>query len=282
MSFKEMATLTIVPAKQIPIKEQIIFSYEGDGQDYHLAAVDPKSKDIRIRLMKFSGAGVGGGSDSAWAANLQIQASDASARIWQKFGEFSQLERREALLGTEGETDNTELANKLKSTLDQFEDQVVLKEIVAAELDCKHAGQAIKDLLYLGRMRQLAFSMQTPNFNENLAKLVKIMEGCSAPYRIVGGLDHWQTNSAVCDIMKPFTLTGGGFTMNFTGGLSGTFSYTGPYNAHGGGPYAISLPEGVGKPGSLTDGGAGSITGDKVYRGKGVSKYTLTPIEPCG
>lgn len=102
-----------------------------------------------------------------------------------------------------------------------------------------------------------------------------------ASYRIVGGLDDFQTNSEVCDIMKPFTLTGGGITMKASGGLSGTYSYTGPFNANGTGTYTISLPEGVGKPGTMTGGGAGQITGDKVYTGSGVEKYTLTPIPPC-
>ncbi len=76
--FNEFVTLTIVPAKEIPIKEQIAFGYEGEGKDYHLALVDPKSKDIKIKLIEFSGAGVGSASDSAWAANLQISGRDCS------------------------------------------------------------------------------------------------------------------------------------------------------------------------------------------------------------
>jgi hypothetical protein len=100
-------------------------------------------------------------------------------------------------------------------------------------------------------------------------------------YQIVGGLDDWQTNTKVCDIMKPFTLTGL-VTMRFSGGLSGTYEYSGgPFNAQGKGSYTISLPEGPGKPGTMTGGGSGEITGDKVYTGSGVEKYTLTPIEPC-
>jgi hypothetical protein len=97
-------------------------------------------------------------------------------------------------------------------------------------------------------------------------------------YRIVGGLDDWQTNTAVCDIMKPFQLTGGGITMELSGGLSGTYSYTGPYNAHGTGTYTISLPDGLGKPGSMTGGGEGSAGG---FTNTGTEKYTLTPIAPC-
>jgi hypothetical protein len=99
-----------------------------------------------------------------------------------------------------------------------------------------------------------------------------------ASYQIVGGLDDWQTNSKVCDIMKPFQLTGGGFTMELSGGLSGTYTYTGPFNAQGSGTYTISLPEGLGKPGTMTGGGAGSAEG---FTNTGTEKYTLTPIAPC-
>jgi hypothetical protein len=100
-------------------------------------------------------------------------------------------------------------------------------------------------------------------------------------YHIAGGLDDFQTSADVCDVTKPFTLKGGGFTVQFSGGLEGTYTYSGPFNAKGDGTYKISLPNGPGKPGSMVGGGSGQITGDKVYTGSGVEKYTLTPIPPC-
>ncbi|PYS71292.1 MAG: hypothetical protein DMF69_10850 [Acidobacteria bacterium] len=295
--FKEMATLTIVPAKEIPAKEQIIFGYEGDGRDYHLAVVDPKSKEIKIKLMHFSGAGVGSGSDSAWAVTLQLQADRASARIAQELGELVQPERLKRLAGENSLSDN-ELDEKVKSLLDQFDDQVVLKQIAAAELDCKHAFKALEDLIFLGKLNQFFGASLPDDFAEKGRKLKEIADQCKGgageregksegksevvgSYQIVGGLDDFQTNTAVCDIMKPFKLTGGGITMQLSGGLTGTYSYTGPFNANGTGNYTISLPDGIGKPGTMTGGGAGQITGDKVYTGTGTEKYTLTPIPPC-
>jgi len=274
--FDEFVTLTILPAQEIPIENQIIFGYEGSGDDYHLAVVDSKSKDIKIKLMEFSGAGVGTGSDAAWAANLQIQASNASTRLWQKWGEFSQKERQGQIFGTV--EDSTELANQTSSTLDQFEDQVVLKELVAAELDCKFAPQAVRDLLLLGRARQLLFSKETPGFSEKLEKLSKIIMECKWAYQIVGGLDDWQTDTVVCDILTPFTLTGGGISVNFSGGLSGTYTYTGLFNSNGTGTYTISLANGIGSPGTMTGGGVGSAGGAS---NSGTETYTLTPMESC-
>ncbi len=276
--FKEMATLTIVPGKDIPTKEQIVFGYEGDGKDYHLALVDPLSKEIKVKLMRFSGAGVGSGSDAAWAANLMTQASTAQTRITQKLGEYLQPQRLKMLLGGEDSVDSTELGEKMKSALDQYEDQVIRKQIVAAELDCQHAPEAIQSIRSLGRQRQLIQLEPDPDMWEKLKKLAKIAEGCKWAYRIVGGLDDFQTNTAVCDIMKPFTLTGGGITLQASGGLSGTYTYTGVFNAQGTGTYTISLPQGLGKPGTMTGGGAGSAEG---YTNTGTEKYTLTPMEPC-
>lgn len=273
--FKEMATLTIVPAKEIPIKEQIIFGYEGDGQDYHLALVDPKSKEIKVKLMRFSGAGVGSGSASAAAANIMMQASTSETRLRQILGEYLQNRRQKAIL--EGELD-PEMGETIESAMDQYEDQVIRKKIVAAGLDCKHARPAMQDILSMGRQRQLLGLEPDPDMWEKIDKLAKIAEKCTGPYQIVGGLDDWQTNTRVCDIMKPFTLTGI-LTMNFSGGLSGTYDYSGgPFNAHGTGTYTISLSNGVGSPGTMTGGGEGSAGG---RTGSGTEKYTLTPIEPC-
>ncbi len=103
-----------------------------------------------------------------------------------------------------------------------------------------------------------------------------------AAYLIVGGLDDWQTSTAVCDIMQPFALTSPILTLNFSGGLSGTYSYSGgPFNATGGSSYSISLPEGIGKPGSMTGGGTGCVdTPLGTQCNSGTEQYTLTPLEP--
>jgi hypothetical protein len=276
--FKEMATLTIVPAKDIPIKQQIIFGYEGDGQDYHLAPIDPKSKEIKVKLIRFSGAGVGSGSDAAWAANLMIQARAAETRIAQKLGEYLQHTRLKMLLGGEDSIDMDEFAERIKSAMDQYEDQVIRKEIVAAELDCHQAPRAIQDVLGLERQKQLLGFEPNSKVWETIDKLSKISEACNWSYQIAGGLDDWQTNSKVCNIMKPFTLTGGGFTMQLSGGISGTYTYSGPFNAQGTGTYTISLPQGLGQPGTMTGGGAGSAEG---YTNTGTEKYTLTPLDKC-
>jgi len=143
--------------------------------------------------------------------------------------------------------------------------------IARAPGDITHVASKEKDArmtIALTATSRRGKAQATLDINTNIA----------AAYQIVGGLDDWKTNTRVCDIMQPYTLTGGGFTMQFSGGLSGTYSYTGPFNSHGTGTYTVSLPEGVGKPGTMTGGGTGYAAG---HSNTGTERYTLTPLEPC-
>ena len=169
------------------------------------------------------------------------------------------------------------------------EDQIVLKEIAAAELDCHKAQAAIDHLVSLEQRRRSANLPPTPDYDVKLAKLRKLAEECaggssggsgSVAYRISGGLDAWQTNTVVCDITKPFTLTGGGFTMKLSGGVKGTYEYTGPFNAKGTGTYEMNFPNGIGKNGEMKGRGDGTIEGGgKEYKGSGTETYGLTVVE---
>lgn len=130
-----------------------------------------------------------------------------------------------------------------------------------------------------GENGKSATILLTATSKRGKAKLELTANTGGAAYRIVGGLDDWQTDTAVCDIMKPFALTSPILTLNYTGGLSGTYSYSGgPFGASGHGSYTISLPDGLGKPGTMTghvEGVAGGATGS------GTEFYTLTPIDPA-
>jgi len=276
--FNEILTLTIVPAKEIPLEKQVFFGYEGEGKDYHLMPVDHKSKEIKIRLTHFSGGGVGSASDAAWAANLMIQAREASARFEHWAGQYTRTERMKALLGQEEDPD---WHAKMKKAHEQYDEDVIRKEIVAAELDCRYAKMALHRLIGHERSKALLDIPEGKNVRENWDKLEKLGKECkkTAPFQIVGGLDDFQTSTKVCDIMKPFTLTGGGFRNEFSGGLAGTYRFTGPFQSEGSGTYTVSLPDGLDKPGTMTGQGSGSVLGR--YTGTGTEKYTLTPIPPC-
>jgi hypothetical protein len=253
---KEMATLTIVQANEIPIKKQIIFGYEGDGKDYHLAVVDPKSKDIKIKLMRFSGAGVGSGSETAWAAHLRNEASNASTLVWQKLGEVMQPERVKMLVGGDGSVAAADPEEKVKSILDQFEDQVVLKEIAAAEQDCKEALKALQDLMFLARLRQLVGLPLPSGFSEKVKKLEEILAKCrvsgqrKSAYRVSGQSNNVSFSGEICSLNTPFvidaTFPGGTAKTTFTpsGEAGGTTSVSGGGGGcvhSGGGSYSVTV-----------------------------------------
>jgi len=146
------AVLTITPKKDIPIKEQLIFGYEAGGQDYHLAMVDHKSKDIRIFLLGFSGAGAGSASDADFAAMLNSQANDASIRLQNEMGQVTQQARRESLQGISEHQEGDKVmapeewfGQRGADFLDSFYRQVVLKERTAANKDCRYAVKALSD-----------------------------------------------------------------------------------------------------------------------------------------
>jgi hypothetical protein len=272
--FSEVLTLTIVPAQEIPINSQIIFGYEGDGQDYHLAVVDPKSKEIKILLTQFSGAGVGSGGDAQWAANLQIQAGDARTRLLQKLGEATQSAHRSQLLAGKG----NEAADMIESFFEQFYDQVILKEIAATELDCIHAQQALDDLLLLERLRQFLGGSPSDQIatthSDQALHLADIGAKCKKAYHISGAFGEvGAVEGNACDATKPFTIYGA-ITMVFTPAdeNSGSFTYSGgPENAAGSGSYTIGN-------GTLKIAGAGTLgTGSN----SGSLTFTATPIDPA-
>ena len=250
--FKEMATLTIVPAKEIPTKKQIIFGYEGEGRDYHLAVIDPKSKEIQIKLMQFSGAGVGSGSDSEWAATLKLQADSANARLAQKLGELLQPSR----FGGDS-SDANKVDEKALSLLNQFEEQVVLKEIAAAEQDCKLAQKALQDLLYLGRLCRLLSEPLPDDFEAKVRRLREIIDKCGGGnsnrhYRVSGQSNNVSFSGEICGLDVPFvldaTFPGGSAKTSFTpssanAGSTSVSGGGGGCNHSGGGTYHVTVKD---------------------------------------
>ena len=267
--FKEVITLIIIPTQEIPIEDQIIFGYEGSGQDYHLAIVDPKSHEVNIKLMGFSGAGVSSGGDKEWASNLQIQASNASTRFQQNVGEATQAARQTYFLTGEESTSREVLA----PILDQFYDQVVLKEIAAADLDCKYAQQALQDLLFLERQRQLlgfstVESITTIDFVGKTEKLKKIMDECKKSYLVSGTSSEVSFSGTICSLDEPFVLN-----VTFPGG-SGVQTFT-PSSPIGGAVTESSAGQGC------TASGDGSYTVAVNEDGSGTLQWTVAATLTC-
>jgi hypothetical protein len=168
---------------------------------------------------------------------------------------------------------------------------------VAAKLDANLVGEASIDpeliaktpgtLMYVapGETGKTATIKLKATSRRGIATLDLNASTGSNAYRIAGGLDEWYTNTVVCDITKPFTLTGThGIRVDFSGGLSGTYTYSGTsFAAQGSGSYEISFPNGEGKNGEMVGRGPGTVQGGgATWKGSGTENYTLYTVDgPC-
>ena len=208
--------------------------------------------------MHLSGAGVGSGSDSDSAVTLQLQADSAYTRLAQKLGELLQPERLKIIQGGESSLNANALGERVKSLLDQFEEQVVLKEIAAAELDCKHAQKALQDLLYLGSLCKFLSAPLPTGFAEKVLQLEEIVRKCSGGnnsnrhYRVLGQSNNVSFSGEICGLDKPFvldaTFPGGSAKTTFTPSSANAGSTTvsgggGGCNHSGGGTYNVTIKE---------------------------------------
>ena len=82
LTFNNFATLSILPAQEIPLKEQLFFGYQAEGKDVIFAPPVKDSKELKIQLLHFSGYGVTKGL----LADPEI---DARAAGWQRRAPFS-------------------------------------------------------------------------------------------------------------------------------------------------------------------------------------------------
>jgi len=107
-------------------------------------------------------------------------------------------------------------------------------------------------------------------------------------YRIVvGGGDP--VDQVVCDIGKAFVLDGKLFGTEFSGGIDGTYKMVRMPNIPGldwkaSGTYHVDLPDGPGKPGTLSVKAREATTraGGQVDENAGYTDtFTLTPSEAC-
>ena len=144
------AILTITPSQEIPIDQQIMFGYQGLGDNLVLLSPVVDSREIKIVVMHFSGAGVSKG----FLADIEpVRArigGDAEARIRSALGEKLQQERQRQLLGGEsGDPIDWE------SYFNQYEEQVVKPRIAAAGESCAAGRLALQTKLGFERQKQL-------------------------------------------------------------------------------------------------------------------------------
>lgn len=108
----------------------------------------------------------------------------------------------------------------------------------------------------------------------------------SPAYKADGGADDFHGTGVICDLTKPFVISGGGVTVRFRpkGNGEGDYDYDGSlegFAVYGKGTFKIALaPDGSG--GKINAEGPGSVkTPMGVQTRHGEEVYTLTKAEPC-
>ena len=140
------ATLTIVPARAIPLAQQTFFGFQNSGEDFHLEPPVPGSSALQIKLLHFSGYGMGSGTDADRAQILLHNASNAENRLNQAASERLRLAR---------ERNEPVDLTVLEEFWREFMDQVVAPRMQAASSSCAAGKLAMQTLLGLERQKQL-------------------------------------------------------------------------------------------------------------------------------
>ena len=145
------ATLTITPAVEIPVDQQLMFGYQGQGTDLILAAPVVESKEIKLLVDHFSGYGVTKGLLADIEPVRQRIGGSAEARLQSRIAEELSRERQRQLLGSsEGGT-----AIDFTSYFKEYEEQVVKPRIAAAGESCAAGRLALQTVLGHERQQQL-------------------------------------------------------------------------------------------------------------------------------
>jgi hypothetical protein len=176
LSFNNFVTLTIAPAQEIPLDQQLTFGYRGAGEDVVLAPPVVSAKEIKIHLLHFSGYGVTKGLLADIEPVRQRLGRDAEARLQSLIAEQLARERQRQLLG-QGQSNDGPI--DFESLFKQYEEQVLKPRLAAAGESCAAGRLALQTLLGLERQRQLlgasdgsgAFSQQMEELMKTVTKV---------------------------------------------------------------------------------------------------------------
>jgi len=144
------AILTITPSQSIPIDQQIIFGYQGMGENLVLATPVAGSSEIKIQLAHFSGYGVTTGFLADLASVRARLGGDAEARMQSAMAERLGKARQVELLGAEEDS-----SPDFPAFSKEYIEKVIKPRIAAAGESCAAGRLAVQTVLGWERQRQL-------------------------------------------------------------------------------------------------------------------------------
>mgnify|MGYP001040952327 FL=1 len=148
--FFDFVTLTIAPAQELPLDQQLFFGYQGSGENFALAAPVVDSTEIKLQLLHFSGYGVTKGLLADIEPVRARIGGTAEARLQSAIAEELTRARQQQLLGAE-DTPIVDFENYFQ----QYTEQVIKPRVAAAGESCAAGRLAIQTVLGYERQRQL-------------------------------------------------------------------------------------------------------------------------------
>jgi hypothetical protein len=152
LTFNNFVTLTITPKVTIPVDQQLMFTYQGSGQDVILALPVVDSSEIKMQLLHFSGYGVTKGLLADIEPVRARIGGSAERRIQSVAAERLGRERQAQLLGS---GDTSASIKDLADLFKQYEEEVVKPRIAAAGESCAAGQLALQTVLGFERQKQL-------------------------------------------------------------------------------------------------------------------------------
>lgn len=178
LRFYDWARLTVEPAEDVPVEEQLLFGVTDDGRTVSAAFLDVESETPTILLDHFSGYGLARTTDSQRAALLQSSAADAATRISNRMAEALGQLRGDALLGVESDRN---IGDLFLSSAEEYETEVLQPLLEAAGASCAATQNALQHVLGYERQRELLGLGGTPTKVDGKAILVDALSTDDGP-----------------------------------------------------------------------------------------------------
>lgn len=109
LQLMKAATLTIEPARDVPVAEQVAFAYYGGGNDAHRFPLSPDPRKVEMKLLHFSGYGFGQAPANDPGRQALERARANEARLQSRMAEILDRERQRQRKGEPGQELNAEL-----------------------------------------------------------------------------------------------------------------------------------------------------------------------------
>jgi len=189
--------------------------------------------------------------------------------------------------------DNPSAKKDLLDKLDEIHDEVTANAVtVFLGLFTDTAGGLVKAAPWLGFITGPAVNYIKETLgaviNDQVRAAEQLVPTCEVlAFKATGGGGEWSATGTICNIAKPFSLSGTGLTVRMTptGASGGSYTLTGDAGGvswSGAGSYTVQRDR-DGRGGTLTMKGTNTIkTPRGTFSGSGTAGFALTRIPPCG